>query len=354
MNKEVRMLCLSDIHIGESKTTAEHTFKSVCGMLTPEVSDVTHLVVSGDFTHRQLTASSEEYQYAVKTFQYLLRFCQDNNIKLRFLEGTPSHDFKQVETLSLMCDAYDVDFKYFSSIEIEYDAEYDMTILYVPDEMGDTAIDVVSEIHRKMELKCLDTVTCAVMHGSFLYHMPGKTSYQIEDFQFVEWFIVIGHNHTKSIVGNICTPGSLERNFFGEEGNKGGYIITISPLLDKALFYFIENTNSHRLDTLDFTESDTESAVKRLTQFLKDYPSKYLRIDVTGNEQIETSILQQITKEYEVKLEIKKKKQEEKHTLTLDVTFEDLQINTENITELILKEIGRDTQEYRDAIEHIK
>jgi hypothetical protein len=353
VKKEIRSLNIADIHSGESKTNAQHVYNVIKNYLDKECESLTHIFVCGDFTHRQLTASSEDWQWTKKTFLHIVFFCINHNIKLRFLEGTPSHDYRQVETLALSVpDA--CDFKYFKTIDIEYDEEYGCHILYVPDEMGETSIDVITEVKSKMSELGIAKVNIAIMHGSLEYHMFGKKSYKIEDLDFVTGYVSIGHNHTTSVVGAIITPGSLDRNFFGEESEKGGYVVKLSPFYDTPTIRFKPNKISHRLDTLDFTSVNTEDAILRLTSFIKSYPSKFLRIDITGNSEIDKGVLISTAKECGIHLEVKNKKEPSETTkLALETTIEDKQITRENIVGMLKEELGDGADKYIDLIMEI-
>jgi len=351
ISKEMITFNIADIHNGESKTTAKHIYINMKEYLL-QLPKLTHMFVCGDFTHRQLTASSEEYQYTKKTFLLIVNYCIEKNIKLRFIEGTPSHDYRQVETLSLSVPPK-CDFKYYKDVHIEYDKDYGAYILYVPDEMGDDRLDVLTKIKNKMLELNITKVDIAVMHGSFIFHMPGKTSYLIEDFNFVEYFIVIGHNHTKSIVGNIITPGSYERNFYGEEESKGGYLIKISPFHKDLTIRFIENINSHILDTIDLTDCDMTNASIKLLNKINGYKSQYLRVDITNNSLIDKNVLIKLAKDNNIKLEIKNKKDKTiNKNLILDTKFEDLNINRNNIIKLINSEIN-DGNDYFELLKDL-
>lgn len=87
------------------------------------------------YSRKALLTYSIEYMLSMEWLFQLVKFCSVNNIKLRLLEGTPSHDNRQGKIMPKLLKDWNlnIDFKYIQDIEIEYDLVNNIHILYVPD-----------------------------------------------------------------------------------------------------------------------------------------------------------------------------------------------------------------------------
>lgn len=268
----------SDVHLGHPKTPTSHIIKSFKKHILNETNkklDV--LFISGDLFDRLLDFNSKEVQIIISFFNYLLSYCVDNNILLRVLEGTPSHDWTQSQTLVKLNEIRDIkcDLRYHKVLDIEYIERIGKYVLYVPDEWTNSHDELEKQIQAKLIENNISQVDVAILHGQFKYQFAGKPyhgfHYKEEYFlKLVRGFIHVGHYHTYTHLDRIVANGSLERLAHGEEQPKG-YVV-----IEDKRYSFIENTSAYIYKTLQVTAATT---IERLDKQIQRYPKEsYIRL----------------------------------------------------------------------------
>ena len=251
-----------------------------------EFSKLSMIVLVGDVYDRLLNTSSSDYILSIEWLTELVIFCKNNNIKLRILEGTPSHDWKQCKVLYTIIDRLnlDVDFKYIETLHIEIMSDLNLSVLYVPDEWKHKASETYDEILELMVANNLSKVDVAFMHGQFHYQLPMirlESSFSEEDMlNIVNYYIAIGHIHTPSVFERILAQGSFDRLAHNEEEDKGGIYIDVKSEKDMR-FIFLKNNNARIFKTITINRDKSELAkiYKDIDKVAKDLPeTAFLRI----------------------------------------------------------------------------
>jgi DNA repair exonuclease SbcCD nuclease subunit len=268
----------SDIHLGHSKTPTEHiieSFKSTILTDSNKTKDV--LFIAGDLFDRLLDLNTLEVKHIIEFFNYLLNYCYDNDILLRVLEGTPSHDWQQSSILLKLNDIRPnkCDFKYFKVLDVEYIEKFNKHILYIPDEWTNDHSTLETQITDKLNQYSITNVDIAILHGQFKYQFQGKPYhgfYFKEEYflNLVRGYIHIGHYHVYTRLDRIIANGSLERLAHGEEKPKG-YVV-----VKDNLYTFIENTRAFIYTTISITK---KTSLDRLDKLIRSYPKgSYIRL----------------------------------------------------------------------------
>jgi len=255
----MKYLVTSDIHLGHTKTPTEHIITSFKqSILTKENQDASILFISGDLFDSLLDLNNKDLHRIVDFFNYLLSYCTENNILLRVLEGTPSHDWKQSELLVNLNNirTHKCSLAYFKQLDIEHIPSLNKYILYIPDEWCHDHTELQKQIQTKLLQHGIASVDIAILHGQFQYQTLGKKYsgfyFQEEYFlSIVTGYIHIGHYHTYSNLKRIIANGSLERLAHGEESPKG-YVV-----VNNDKFSFIENRNAYTYKTIIVTQATT-------------------------------------------------------------------------------------------------
>ena len=79
----LRYLCCSDIHLGHLKTPTQHIINSFkTTILTEENKTLDILFINGDLFDRLLDLNTKEVSPILDFFNYLLSYCQVNDILL--------------------------------------------------------------------------------------------------------------------------------------------------------------------------------------------------------------------------------------------------------------------------------
>lgn len=277
----LKYIVTSDIHLGHLRTPTSHVIKSfISKILTEDNQDADILFISGDLFDRLLDFNSKDVREIVGFCNHLLEYCQTNDILLRVLEGTPSHDWEQSEILVKLNQLRKNPAKlnYVKILDIEYIEEYDKYVLYVPDEWTNSHEDLETQIQEKLLANNISQVDIAILHGQFFYQLPIKDYkgfYFKEEYflKIVKGYIHVGHYHIYTSFDRILANGSLERLAHGEEDPKG-YII-----VNNGSYRFVENDNAYIYKTLLVNSNTTYSS---LDKRIYEYPEgSFIRLRMT-------------------------------------------------------------------------
>ena len=349
---KIKYMVFSDIHFGSSKNKTTNIANNLLNYLYVNVKimkDLDVFIIAGDVFDRLLTAASLDYIIAVECLTKICMFCKLHNIKLRILEGTPSHDNKQCKIIYTVLDELkiNIDFKYIMGIEIEYMKEHDTYILYVPDEMHHNAEDTLIEVKALMESMNLVKVHIAIMHGAFKNQLPmvdlASSHDENEYLALVEHYISIGHIHDKSVFKRILAQGSFDRLAHNEEDPKGAMYISIDN--DRRSYLFIENKDAMIFKSINIDSEDIMESIDYIGDILKDIVSgSHIRLIMKNNNPLLKSV-HDIYKRFPEYNFIVKSIKDEKHievkvdNVLANGKIEVVQITVDNILSLIMNEI---------------
>ena len=347
MNNLIKILQLSDIHLGNKLNSTEkivnalrHYFRSN----QKEFSKLSMIVLVGDVYDRLLNTSSSDYILSIEWLTELVIFCKNNNIKLRILEGTPSHDWKQCKVLYTIIDRLnlDVDFKYIETLHIEIMTDLNLSVLYVPDEWKHKASETYNEILELMVANNLSKVDVAFMHGQFHYQLPMirlESSFSEEDMlNIVKYYISIGHIHTPSVFERILAQGSFDRLAHNEEEDKGGIVVTIDKVNGNHSYRFIKNEKAMLFKTYRYEEEELDFIIQDLEDKISKLPiGSSIRIMSNNEEYLTKSV--KVLKEkfinYVIKPEKPKVKDNKYKILEDKLMIESFSITKDNFKTLL-------------------
>lgn len=356
MNKpEIAYLVISDIHLGNKRNRTSDIIDNL-GVFFDNYkprSDLDIIFIAGDVFDRLLDFSTDDMSETMIWALQLLNYCHVNKIKLRILEGTPSHDWMQsniFETVLKIC-KYDVDFKYMTTLCIEFIEDLGINVLYLPDEWNISTDVTFEQIQSLLSENNLNHVDVAIMHGSFGYQLPNaamKAPRHNEEayLGIVKYFINIGHVHKFSNRGRILAQGSFDRLSYGEEEPKGGTLCRIRN--DGSCEYsFIENVGAKKFITIQLKGNDIDSGIRQIEKKTANLPiDAYVRIKAKKDHPLLLA-LDEIKKRFPYFVISKITLEEEAETLTNSLideidhknTYEAITICPDNIEMLLFAEI---------------
>lgn len=278
VNGVLNMLIVGDIHLGHRTTPTLRTLQALYALLpnTTETRQLDYFIIEGDLFDRLLT-NNYEYLSAIQTWMiWLLVQCQKNEIALRVLEGTPSHDMKQPKAFVTFNEAYHIgcDLLYVDDLFIERNERHGITFLYLPDEWTSPIENCYIAAQRLLHEHKLTQVDYAIMHGAFAYQLPtgmGIPTHDMESWlSLVRYHIFIGHHHDHSQYDRIIAAGSLDRGKHGEEGDKGYIRYTLTE--EGAQIRFITNQTAMIYKTIDCHDLLPNQIVDLIDQQIKLLP----------------------------------------------------------------------------------
>ncbi len=285
----MKYLVTSDDHLGHQNTPTSHIIKSFKKhILNDKNKDLDVLFIAGDLLDRLIDLKSIASHEIIAFFHYLLDYCCENNILLRVLEGTPSHDWEQSQHLVTLNQARTrrADLVYHKQLEIEYIERIQKYVLYIPDEWENSHDVLEKQIQAKLYQLNIKQVDIAMLHGQFAYQFAGRPykGFHFKETYFlslVRGYIHIGHYHVYSQFDRIIANGSLERLAHGEEGPKGFVIV------NNDIATFIENPDAFIYKTLNITANYT---VEKLDKRIYSYPKgSHIRLRVKSDHPFNTT-----------------------------------------------------------------
>lgn len=350
--KSLDCIDISDVHLGHPHTPTDAIIERLDTHLSRlfETSSIRFLFVSGDFFDRLLTLPSVPVKYIQTYITRLLLQCKLHHVKLRVLEGTPSHDWKQNYLFIQLNQDGEIgaDVRYYDSPTIDYEEEEDLHILYIPDEWDEDTKETERQVLALLEEKGLETVDLAIMHGMFHFQVPENlhTRLPLHDQtvyeRIVKHLILIGHHHTHRTHGKVVVPGSFDRLAHGEEVPKGFIHFTLYPKRSPTV-RFIENTLAETYLSLDLGDTTAEEALLRIRETIETLrPYAKLRLVYPEHHPI-TNYLTELTKEYTEVIWSKPKVIKEEKKVDISTVLQQQQevivLRPENLEEKLLEEL---------------
>jgi len=350
---QLNILVLSDIHLGHNINKTSNIVNNLNKYFikyNKYIKQCKMIVIAGDIYDTLLVNGSSDFLISLQWLTNLAMYCKKHNIKLRILEGTPSHDWKQASVLNTALKELeiDIDFKYINDLVIEHITEFGINILYIPDEYKHNASETLEVVKAKLQEANLSKVDLAVMHGQFDYQIPMiklDSSHDLEEYEnIVDKFIAIGHIHKHSVNGKVIAQGSFDRLAHNEEEAKGGVILTLNKYGDSS-YVFLENTNAMKFITLDYSDIDTEDINLKLEKDMGNIPKgSAVRIWVSKDSGLYKNKKEIVNKyvDYVIKIENKKEKEDGYSQVTKPLEFNKLDsfnITKDNIEELVITEV---------------
>jgi hypothetical protein len=354
IDRPIRTVTISDIHLGHKRNPTLGIIQALDAFFKNYIGrGVDILFLAGDVFDQLLDLPSDEVAEITMWAHRLIEFCEREKIKLRILEGTPSHDWKQSAIFVTAHTAMrsKCDFKYIDTLHIEHMEDFGLHVLYVPDEWHSSTERTFKDVQALMQKEGLSKVDLAIMHGSFAYQLPAAAmkspKHSEHDYlSIVKYFICIGHVHTHSIFERILAQGSFDRLAHGEEEAKGGIECVIYP--DGTFeHFFIENKMAKTFKTFTLRGKDIDDAISMIANRTKNFlPNSYVRIRapkdhpaIIGFDEFKKRfphfVVTKITPEEE---------ELENHSLVDDLEqdsdYVPITITRENITSMLMEEIN--------------
>lgn len=242
---------MSDCHLYHKNTITAHIGQNLLTYFFNDehLSSVEYAVIAGDMFDSGLNVAEHDVYVGQNVIISILKACKKHNVKLRVLEGTTSHDFRQgIQFIELNTQhKIDCDVLYVKVLDVI--KEDDGTIWgYVPDEWHHDSNVTFAQMQKRMALLGVTSLDFCIMHGCFEFQFPPFL--KIPSFIQSQWesitnyYIVIGHHHLPNAQGKVIVPGSTDRLAHGEEHPKGGIKIKVNTDTKETSFVRIWNENT--------------------------------------------------------------------------------------------------------------
>lgn len=287
----LNLAVFGDVHLGNRRTLAPDVIRGLDSFFpnNHETKALDMIVIEGDLFDEGLTFYSEFLGRIQNWMLRLLKTCKDNNIALRVLEGTPSHDMHQSRQFAVLLEAtkWGIDFKYVEDLELERHPKFG-DILYVPDEWGDSNEHCYTSARNLLSLHGLTKVDYCIFHGAFEHQLPpikGIPTHDSKAWQeLVTYALFAGHIHQYSKYGLIIAAGSADRFTQGDEEPKGHIRASLSP--NGSKFTFVENKFAKKYITIDCRHLSVDAALDKIKKSVKVPKGSFIRIKYTTTDNL--------------------------------------------------------------------
>ena len=273
--KIVRGLNLGDVHFGHPKTKhmAEEELPFFLEYTRKHGKDIDFINLLGDFYDRKISLNEESSKLSKEFIDDLLGLCREFNIKLRWIRGTKTHDFNQLDNFKHYQLYTDVDFRIITTVT-EEEMFPEVSILWIPEEyMHDQ-----DEYYKEFLDACSDGAKYDMIFGHGTWEHEAFTC-QVQEsernikgspvFRIKQWEdkvygpIIFGHIHTHNVYKEkIYYTGSYSRWCYGEEKPKGFLDLTYDVESTEYKVKFIKNIHALDYTTVKLSEYiDADSTV---------------------------------------------------------------------------------------------
>ena len=366
LRKDISYLTVSDIHFFNDLNESAYIADSMMEYMgqyssSSRFRDLDIIFIDGDITDTYRDSKHPDILTVSNWMRLMMEFCKRNSIKLRVLEGTPGHDYRQAANFSPMAEAFgeELDYKYFDKLDFERMEDLNLTILYIPDEWAGSASVCKEQIIDMMRDNHIEKFDIAHMHGMFDFQIPEVGEHPLKHdsewfHEIVRSYINIGHDHTFKTQGRILVQGSFDRIAHGEEGRKGGIVCHLRRD-GESVFEFIENKRARTFKTCRVRVRDLDAGIAQVRKVLDALPdNSHIRISSAKDNPIFT-VMDEFKRAHPrmkfKKHEDKYQENEEKRdalreTIGLSSSYVAISLDKENIVEQIFKNM---TSELSDA-----
>ena len=351
MKKELRVATISDIHLGHRNNDAPFIIKNLKAAMPPEFwLGLDILWLAGD-VFDMLLNRPHEYSMDIDMFAaWLLWEAKKYNVKVRILEGTKSHDWEQSQIFQMLNDGGKIgcDLMYVRTVDIVYEADLDINVLYIPDEWRPNPEDTYAEVLELMKAKGLDKVDFAIMHGQFEYQLPPVVKAPKHDsakyLAIVKYLIFIGHVHLFSRFDRIIAQGSFDRLVHGEEGPKGFVKATVYLNGDYEI-EFVENVGARKFVTVECSGLELEDTLEEIKNKVSTLPDhSFVRVSLNKGHPLLENMHELVLRWplltwSKIRRDDKEVEEEQKQEALNETDFVAIQITRDNIETLLLPRI---------------
>lgn len=283
---------LADIHFGGLNADSLYNQLKEGVMKTiKELPILDYIIINGDLTDMKLSMNSPhakrllQFIHEIKELVLEKKEC---STKIRIIKGTDSHDNQQLELLHSILQGSD--YKIITTVESEYLFD-DFHVLYIPEEyMSDMEeyykdyLDFSENAEAKYDMICghgmVNEVAFIAKTQESEITMPKAPIFNTKVLlRNCRGPIFFGHIHTRQTIRErFYYIGSYTRWAFGEEDEKGFYIVSHTPETSNYKIEFKKNKLAMEYVTV---EIDVNNSIFKKNNSIVDQVS-YLQEIVTG------------------------------------------------------------------------
>ena len=325
------IVACADIHWGiiDAKKQNEEN-QNIINYLKDNKVDL--FVICGDYFDHRLLLNSAAAIFAIKFLQDVINIADENNMKVRIISGTESHDNGQLESLRILENS---NFKIITSCELE-ETLPELKCLYCPEENIQTDEYYKTYANTLFTGEKYDVMffhgTFDAIMGDFTMNTVGAVNtivFELQVFNKLTSVMIGGHWHDGGTIGNMHYTRSNSRWKYEEDNPKGFISMEYDTDNDNYKLRRIENKNTDKyitftVDTSIYTSRDDYSnLIHNIDDTLDKSSKNHIRVMIllTDDKQLNDICIDTLKSRFNntrnVKITInnllKKTKNEKKH-----------------------------------------
>jgi len=243
------VVSIGDIHL---RGDSDALFDELAEIFLPQLtSDIDLLVIDGDVLDCQISFNDAAVPLINGFIAATAEICRDNDIKVRLMQGTVTHDYNQLDSLAVIFESLLVEedqFMYHKTFALETIDGLDM--LFLPEEYPSNYEEYYADI-----INMRDPVHCLFFHGTIASQAWVEQVIKSEKPHpsHVVWpnallkrlsigIIAGGHIHIHVNDGGIVYHGAFSSSHHGENKPKGFVVHHYNRNTHETTYTYIENT----------------------------------------------------------------------------------------------------------------
>lgn len=278
------------------------------------------LFFAGDLYHMKMIAHSPHMTMTLRFMAEIFKIAKEKNCKIRIIRGTASHDNDQLNLISALEVALDIDIKIFNTVD-EEEIFPGVNVLYLPEEYIEDGDSYYAPYYDK-------TYDFIIGHGlvdkaAFIAHLQEseetrKSAYIFPVKKLHEMShgpIYFGHIHKHMMIDRFRYVSSYSRWSFGESEEKGFMTGVYHPDDKDFTDIFMVNKRARRFDTIKISEDSElfkltpQDIVVSILETVNDTITDNVRIEIHIPKSYEmssllTNLLNETIKNRNIKLKI--------------------------------------------------
>lgn len=304
MNKAYVGLVISDIHFGVLKPMDLYNqLKESFLDYIEKLAIIDFIVITGDLFDSKISLNSDHAKVSIQFMKRIIEICKNKNTKIRILKGTESHDNKQLDILDIFYNTENIDLKIINNVSDEYLFE-NFRVLYIPEEYMENK----DEYYGSYFNTTYDMIFGHGLVNEVVFVASKQESeitiskapvFKTEDLiNICKGPIFFGHIHTPQVIKErFFYVGSFSRWCFGEEEDKGFYLVSYAPDNGKFKAEFIKNKLAKTYNTVRIDETsalfneNVDKIIDNMMSFINTFSADYLRFVVSIPEDYENPLL---------------------------------------------------------------
>ena len=271
------------------------------------------IVILGDWFDHKLYLNTQSANSAIYYMDKIISIARAKGAKIRVVYGTESHECSQYDVFSTYETKSEYDFKVIKTVSSE-ELFPDMKVLYIPEEHITDKKDYYNDYFKDNHYNYIfghgviqEVMTTAVKHTEKVQKKLKVPVFTSKELTKIADDVYFGHYHIHTDIEPFCHYiGSFSRWQFGQEEDKGFYLVKCNPKKHEWYSEFIVNHLAERYITKLYNVNDDifksqENLVKECNKadiMIRDNLTEHLRLiinipDGFSNETLYTDFLKE-------------------------------------------------------------